>query len=77
MFYMSAGIATFGGLVFVLFAKGEELDWAKDSPAMVVHPVESAGLPEVAVGCKRGDSELENLVGKDCSDVNLRHMTLK
>jgi hypothetical protein len=33
VFYISSGIACFGGLTFIIFAKGEMLDWAKDEAA--------------------------------------------
>ncbi|XP_048247781.1 uncharacterized transporter slc-17.2-like [Haliotis rufescens] len=34
VFFLVAGFNIVGGLVFVVFAKGEELDWAKDTPAV-------------------------------------------
>ena len=31
VFYVTSGIMAFGGIVFAIFAKGEELPWAKES----------------------------------------------
>ena len=33
VFFVTSGILTFGGLVFVLFAEGEQLSWAQQDEA--------------------------------------------